>query len=229
MIAVCMIAFNQLWYTRTAVESIRKNSVGHDLELFLLDNGSTDETGSYMMSTKPTAFIRSHKNMGISWAWNKILDAALASNPEIICLAGNDIVTSKGWLDPIVREVSKNPKRYFIPNGEISDWENIDVEASRLYPARRGKTCPGRSGWCFFFTPDAVREFLPVPPELFLWYGDDYIHWKLKNAGYPCEVVLDSFVCHFLSKTIMSFDSEWRNRRIAQDRDFYNRLTGENL
>src|SRR3990167_4936166 len=76
---------------------------------------------------------------------------------------------------------------------------------------------------------DRKKFFMPIPITLRLWYGDDWIHWKLKGAGYKCETVLDSCAIHFGSKTLEIMNQEEKVRIIAQDKVEYERLTGEKM
>jgi GT2 family glycosyltransferase len=214
MIAICIPCWNQLWYTKTTVESMLRNSAGHDIMFFFVDNGSTDGTYEYLLSVKAKAsIIRNPTNLGCNPAWNQLLKAALVEEPTMIVLANNDIKVMPGWLDPIVREFAKDEsinetahdkiqQRYFLPNGDLHNDETFDEDAKVGADHFRGQTLPGRGGWCIFFPTDAVRAFMPIPDTLKLWYGDDYIHEVLSRKGYRCESVMDSFVLHYLSKTV---------------------------
>lgn len=202
MIAICIPCWNQLWHTRVTCESIRRNSAGHDIKFFFVDNGSTDDTYDYLCSIAGAHIIRNATNLGCNPAWNQLLAAALAEHPTMIVLANNDIKVAPGWLDPIVRELAKNDQRYFLPNGDLHNDDTLDDDARAGAEKFAGQTLPGRGGWCIFFPPEAVKAFMPIPDALKLWYGDDYIHEVLKRKGYRCESVMDSFVLHYLSKTV---------------------------
>lgn len=225
MIAVCMLGWNHAWYTKRAIQSIRRNSGSEDIGLFLVDNGSTDETQEVMRAAQPKAFIRNHENLGISAGWNQAIEAALSYNyTEFTVLANNDIMVGPGWLEPVRRELSKNDSRYFLPNGAVTDEETFEIEVERRRPGLLGKTTPGRAGWCMFFRAQTARLFHPVPSELRLWYGDDYIHWKLASFGYRCEVLLDSFVLHYGSRSIGDYPGKCE--QIARDLEAYKKITG---
>jgi GT2 family glycosyltransferase len=103
----------------------------------------------------------------------------------------------------MARELGKKDKRYFLPSGSLTNPSTFDrdVEA-RLASGTAAGTSPARAGWCLVFPPEAVRIFWPIPEELQLWYGDDYMHHKLAQAGYRCESVHDAFVLHLGSQTV---------------------------
>lgn len=229
MIALCGMAWNQAECTENWLASVSRSSSGHDVRLFLLDNGSAD--GAKMMRIfnryAPVWTHRNNTNGSIYKAWNQLLVAALAHKPEYICLSNNDVIVSRGWLNPIIREFEKDPKRYFLPNGNLTDRTTFEADAARVSTEQTGITKPGRGGWCLFFTPDQVREFLPVPEELILWYGDDFVHRKLAAAGYRCETVMDCCVLHLGS--VSFFRRSDYVKIVAKDRETYYRLTGERL
>ncbi len=227
MIAICMVVHNQLFYTKQAFASIGRNSYPHPLGFFVVDNGSSDGTWEWLNSEvhgQPQMFYRNPGNDSLSGAWNMTLKVGLDLGADLLCLINNDVIVGPGWLDQIVQEYRKGEKTYWLANGALSP-DNYDAQVRAQL--KEGKTIPGRAGWCLFFSAAAVREFYPIPTELKLWYGDDWIHWKLAKAGYSCRVAMDSYVYHYGSKT-MQIRKDLQPI-IDADRETYFRLTGERL
>lgn len=222
-----MVVHNQLFYTKQAFASIGRNSYPHPLGFFVLDNGSSDGTWEWMnreLHGNPQMFYRNEGNESLSSAWNKVLRGGLDLGADLLVLMNNDVIVGPGWLDAVVKEYVKGEKTYWLANGSLSP-DNYDAQV-RAQP-KEGKTIPGRAGWCLFFSAQAVREFLPIPGALRLWYGDDYIHWKLAKAGYSCCVAMDSYVYHYGSKTMQTRKD--LQPIIDADRETYFRITGERL
>lgn len=222
-----MVVHNQLFYTKQCFTSIAKNSYPYNLGFFVLDNGSSDGTWEWMNSElhgNPQRLYRNEGNESLSSAWNKVLRGGLDCGADLLVLMNNDVIVGPSWLDQVVAEYAKGDLAYWLPNGGLSP-EGYDDQV-RAQP-KEGRTIPGRAGWCLFFPAQAVRIFYPIPPELKLWYGDDWIHWKLQRLGYSCRVCMDSYVYHYGSKTL-----ETRKNIqpiIDADRETYFRLTGERL
>ncbi len=226
MIAICFVVHNQITYTRWFIESIARNSYPHSLGFFMLDNGSSDGSVDYLngMQVSPKWVARNTGNESLSKCWNRIVQAALDAGAEIICLTNNDIVVGPGWLDQIMAEAKKDSKSYWLPNGALPYQNFEDRVRSRQ---KTGRTYHGRGGWCLFFTREAAMTFLPIPEELRLWYGDDYIHWKLAKAGYKGLTADDCCAYHFGSKTV---ETVGRIQHIIDaDRAAYIRITGDKL
>lgn len=232
MIAVCVPAYNLIEYTRWAIESVVKHSAPHDVRLYLLDNGSERRNVfDYMKSIPKAKVVRNDINRWVYGGWNQLFEMAMADKPDLVVLMSNDVQVGRNWLDGIVRELAVDRKRYFLPNGNFHDHVMFgrEVEAALAAIGDGPKTTPGRAGWLMAIPAEAVPLFMPIPITLRLWYGDDWIHWKLKGAGYKCETVLDSCAIHFGSKTLEIMNQEEKVRIIAQDKAEYERLTGEKM
>ena len=242
MIAICVATHNRLDYTKKFFESIGRNSYPYPLGFFVIDNDSKDGTKKWLendLKGNPKVVIHS-PNDSLSRSWNLVMSTALRYGADLICLMNNDIIVGPGWLEPVltrlIRYLNLTPeevkalkegkikKEYWLPNGNFNAG-NIETQARDRQ--KTGAIYPGRAGWCMMFRSETVREFLPIPPELKLWYGDDYIHWKLAKLGYAPTVVDDCCMHHFGSKTLeLRTDVD---ARVAEDRETYFRITGERL
>ena len=208
------------------VESVQRNSGGHQVFFVFVDNGSTDGTSEFLAAQPGVAkIIRNPTNVGVNPAWNQLLAEALKHAPDVICLANNDILVGPGWLDAVSQEIAKDDKRYFLPNGQFSTPNTFDQDVRNALPNLSG-TKPARAGWCMFFHPSSIPLFHPIPPEMKLWYGDDWVHHKLGRHGYRCETVLATCCLHHVSKTITGYPG--MEEQVARDREAFVRLTTDN-
>lgn len=226
MIGICFVVHNQLVYTKRFVESIARNSYPHQIGFFCLDNGSSDGSLQYLSGLKinPMVILKNRENESLSKSWNRVLKAGLEAGADVLCLSNNDVIVGPGWLDAIMVQVKFGEKAYWLPNGSVPEKDFDQTVKSK---PKTGKTYHGRAGWCLFFKKETVSEFLPIPEELRLWYGDDYIHWKLKAAGYRCLTVDDCYAYHYISKTVQIIGPI--QSIIDADRMAYHRITGEYL
>lgn len=222
-VAVCVPCWNNLRYTRQMVESVCRNSEGHKVFFVFVDNGSNDGTYEYLRSVPGVAkIIRNPVNVGVNPAWNALLTEALRHEPDVVCLANNDILMGPAWIDAVSMEIAKNDKRYFLPNAQFTNPATFDNDVRRSFPALQG-SAQARGGWCLFFHPSAIPLFHPIPEELKLWYGDDWIHHELGKQGYRCEALRATCCLHFVSKTISKYPG--MSAQVDRDRQAFQRLT----
>ena len=224
-IAICVPCWNRVQFTEQMVSSVLRNSAGHECFFVFVDNGSRDRTHDYMRSVPGVArIIRNHTNVGVNPAWNQLLAEALLHAPDVVCLSNNDILVGPGWLDAVSAEIAKDDKRYFLPNGQFTNAKTFEDDVRRALPNLHGSV-PARAGWCMFFHPSAIPLFHPIPSELKLWFGDDWIHHKLGKEGYRCEALQSTCCFHYGSRTLRDYPG--RDAQIASDRAAFERLTKE--
>ncbi|MDD5438864.1 MAG: glycosyltransferase [Candidatus Omnitrophica bacterium] len=100
VIPVC----NQVGYTRICMDYLRKNTDGCNtpFELVIIDNGSTDATGSFfkdLARDTDVRYIRNDRNLGPIIALNQGIKAARG---DVVLTMHNDLVVfEEGWLKKI--------------------------------------------------------------------------------------------------------------------------------
>ena len=231
MIALIIPCWNQLEYSKQAIASISAKSYPHNIEYIIIDNGSTDGTAEYLKSLNLKHVITNPVNLGVSKAWNQGLERAISINADQVAILNNDIVVGPKWLDPIMREFSKNENCYYLANGAYNNPHTLDADVLRDLPQLAGKRTPGRAGWALFFSMEAVKKFYPIPEEFFLWFGDDYIHNTLTSAGYSNDPIysgitlLDCCILHYGSRSVAMFSKS--PEVIEQDKARWKELCGK--
>jgi len=222
VIAICALGWNHAEVTRKWLESVRRHSGGHEVQLYLIDNGSSDNTSAVMQSFSPRYFRRNGNNDSIHKGWNELASQACKDGAAVVIISNNDLIVGPDWLGPMMRELAKPELRYFLPNGDLTNPVTFERDAqNKPAPGTR----PARAGWCIVLPAAAVPVFWPIPEALQLWYGDDYIHDTLARAGYRCERVDDSLVCHLGS--VSFFKRPGYNEIVAADKIVYERICAE--
>ena len=114
MVSIVVLAYNKAAYTRACLQSVLQTQPP-DLELIVVDNGSTDETPRMLdelsreSRTKgaPVRVLRQEENLGCSTARNMAVSAA--AGEEIVFLDNDTIVPDPAWLEKM-RSVLKAEK-----------------------------------------------------------------------------------------------------------------------
>ncbi len=112
--SIIIPCWNQLEFTRLCLAALVRHT-RPPWELLVIDNGSTDGTGSYLSGVRdvapvPVTLISNSKNIGFPAAINQGLRAARG---DYLVLLNNDAVVTDGWLDQLIAltEVGNgNPK-----------------------------------------------------------------------------------------------------------------------
>jgi GT2 family glycosyltransferase len=94
MLSVIMVLHNNLTFTLTALASLRQNYQG-DIELILVDSGSTDETRYIARYVHGARLLRFESNLGFLCACNAALYSASA---DCVLLLNNDVELAPGAI-----------------------------------------------------------------------------------------------------------------------------------
>ena len=221
--SVIVPCFNQLEFTRQCIASLVKHTRARPWELIVVDNGSTDGTGSYLkgvqdVSPVPVTIVSNTRNLGYPAAINQGLREARG---EFLVLLNNDAVVTDGWLDQLSALCSADcdppvgltgpMSNYATPPQLIEGVPYRDMGEMHLYAARwkaenRGKwqTVPKLSGFCVLMTR-AVYDAVGGLDERFGlgFFDDDDLAERARRAGFQLAVARDLFVHHFGSQTFV--------------------------
>ncbi|MFC1484653.1 glycosyltransferase family 2 protein [Candidatus Neomarinimicrobiota bacterium] len=97
--------YNGLVYLRDCFNSLRKSNYPN-LEIIMVDNGSTDESVTFVEQNYPEVMIiRSETNLSYSGGSNLGIQHATG---EYVVLLNNDTEVTTGWLDPLLEEFQSN-------------------------------------------------------------------------------------------------------------------------
>ena len=111
-LSVVIPVFNKWDLTWACLESLAKTSVGHDLEVVVVDNASTDETpqacprvGEKLFGNR-FVFARQETNRNFAPACN--IGARLATK-NLLFFLNNDTILTENWLPPLLGRLSAPP------------------------------------------------------------------------------------------------------------------------
>jgi GT2 family glycosyltransferase len=108
--SIIMAVWNQLGYTRLAVDSLLRNTKTSLFELVVIDNGSKADVKAYFDSISDRLeinYIRNGENLGPIRAINQGIAAAKG---DYIGVMHNDvIILEDGWLEKILKVMESDP------------------------------------------------------------------------------------------------------------------------
>jgi hypothetical protein len=133
-------------------------------EIILIDNDKSKRP-SQINSTKKLRIIEQEKNIYVNPAWN--LGVELANYPNI-CISNDDLV----WNVQILPIIFENIHLGIIGQATSNYFEgDTEIKIEAITERNCGWGC------CFFLHKD---NWIPIPSELKVAYGDDWLISKIK-------------------------------------------------
>lgn len=193
---IVIAVFNQLHYTRTCLETLRA-SVSPEVNVFVIDNGSTDGTDSYLATQPWVKVIANSENRGCAAAWNQGVRAG--SSPWVVVM-NNDVILPAGWLDGLKDFAVETGTDIVSPALREGEY-NYELEpyarqymAAMATVARKGEA----HGVCFLVRRE-VFEAIGLFDENFKIGGSEDTDFFLRArlAGFTLATTGRSIIHHF--------------------------------
>lgn len=185
MLSIIIPVYNQLKYTQQVIKEIETKCIW-PFEIIIIDDCSTDWTHEWLVRWKTDhtmkynkIFHRNEVNRGTNYWRNKWVELA---NAEYIRIINNDILLTP-WID---KELHDKLQRHSI----ACPMSTIGLHKRKLPLFKKKDNICWR---CFMMRKEKRK---PIPPQLVMRYGDDYIYRFYPNVWYAGRIH------HFESITI---------------------------
>ena len=200
--SICIPVFNKYSFTKSCLEDLFRQP--DDIEIIIVDNGSTDNTQAELQKiTRPNFYyIRSDHNGGFAYACNIAYSNATSNN--ILFLNNDTRIKNDNWLDMIINTIEDN--HLVGPTGGFVDPKN---EYKFVYETSDPKKPINyMSGWCIAGNR-ATWQKLNIPrennnarpqifsEEFFLFYEDTDVGLRCQQLGIKFKIIPDFPVVHF--------------------------------
>lgn len=199
---IAVPVFNQLYYTKLFIESVKSNTKIPYKFLFL-DNGSTDGTKEYLKKENITV-ISKNKNIGVVRAWNELVKSC---QTKYICIMNNDIVVAPYWLVTMQKTLEREENIYCV-QPYTTNHNLPDNFPNNYYPQAEIQKSDRLSGWCFMLRMSVFKEIGLFDQQFDMaWYEDRDFNNRLNKAGFYPHTVLASYIHHFQNRTLWTVDN----------------------
>lgn len=233
--SIIIATYNNFAYTRMCIESIYRNTGQISFEVIVVDNGSEDNTVTYLKGLADILpnlhVIFNLDNKGFACANNQ---GIMKARGNYIVLLNNDTIVTRDWLRRLIYYLDLDSKIGMVGpvTNSIGNEQMITAEYSSLkeldaFAEQRAAACRGQ-----FFDIEMLAMFCAVMRrtlidrvglldeqyELGMFEDDDYAY-RIRLSGYKLACLEEVFVHHFGGATmgkladqafIETFD---RNRR----------------
>ena len=220
------------------IESLYRNIININVEVIIVDNGSTDNSiENVKKHFNELKIIKSDKNLGYSGGCN--LGASKAVNDYIIFL-NNDTIHSKGWVEELVNFLDSNPHigaaqpkilnainkdkfdyagaaggfidKYCFPYAQGRLFSTIEEDKGQY---NEPKKIFWASGAAFIVRKDIFSSLGMFDNIYFAYMEEIDFCWQMHLDGWGIWYVPSSTIYHFGKQTIKenSYKSHYLNHR----------------
>ncbi len=126
---------------------------------------------------------------GVNYYWN--IGVAKAKIFEFTCIINDDMTIHKYFFEMAVKALTRDPKAacacpFLVPSlKEVKGGGRIQTAIMMR-----------REGGAFTFKNSVLRKIPPIPPELTMFFGDDWFYEWSKKLGYHWIKVVNSCIYH---------------------------------
>jgi len=199
--------YNSVEYTKLCIDSMVKHGTPLD-RLVAVDNGSSDETRSYLQTLDLGGRIFNTQNLGCGVAWNQ---GALALQSEWSIIMNNDVLVSPHWIENLIGTAEHLGLKVISPaliEGVLDyDFELFESTASnKMKDVHR---IGGKHAVCLAIHESVwmdVGYFQPVPK--LLGYEDTLFFNELQKSNIQTAMTGSSWLHHYGSITQTAMKQE---------------------
>jgi len=221
-VSIIIPLYNKVEFSRRCLKALEAHTPAGRYELILVDNGSTDATGSFLDTLSPGIKVLKNKvNMGFAKACNQ---GARVATSDYLLFLNNDTEPQPGWLEPLLRtawhdtQVAAVGSKLLFPDGTIQhagviladDRPNLDpLVAEHVYyalPAGYPEANVSRAyqtltAACLLVRRSAYEAVQEFDEGYWNGYEDVDLCFKLGQKGWSIIYQPESVVVHYESKS----------------------------
>jgi GT2 family glycosyltransferase len=214
-LSVAILSYNTRDLLRRCLDTLFEAAGDLELDVIVVDNGSTDGSLEMLASYRPTVtLIANQANVGFAAANNAALDRAIA---PVTLLLNSDAFITASDIDNALKCIADNPRigmvgtRLLNPDGSVqaeagtfpSFWDDVKTSIGIdqvVTSAKPSTTVPGPVDWvqgaCIFVRTAAVQQIGGLD-ERFFMYSEE-VDWcrRCWLAGWEVWYLPDANVVH---------------------------------
>lgn len=210
-VAVILVNWNGFSLTAGCIESLMQLSYP-DFDIIVVDNASADQSGSLLKEKYPQIIlIQSPENTGFAGGNNLGIAYAIQHSYPFTLILNNDTFVAPNLLDLLVAEIEKDPataavqpKIYFhhdrnkIWNGGSFYQPLTGITYTHTHPIKTEQPCKVDwvTGCAFLVKTDVLHATGPFAANLFMYYEDVDLSFRMVEAGYLLRYCPAAVVYH---------------------------------
>lgn len=218
-VAVVILNWNGKAFLEQFLPSVTSMSNLRDVEVWVADNGSTDDSLNFIREIYPTVkTLVLDKNYGFTGGYNRALKQIDA---KYYVLLNSDVEVSPNWIEPIIDVMDKDEEIAAAMPKILAHHDKVSFEYAGAgggfidkfgYPFCRGRMISAiekdegqyddyaevfwATGACMFVRAKTYHEVGGLDEEFFAHMEEIDLCWRLKNRGYKVAYQPASTVYH---------------------------------
>ena len=123
-VSIIIPVFNQFQYTHACLASLQGIQQETRFEVIVVDDGSTDQTGSLVSQVENVVYLRNPSNSGFITSCNRGADEARG---KYLVFLNNDTTVKAGWLTALLETFAEEPRagivgsKLIYPDGRLQE------------------------------------------------------------------------------------------------------------
>ena len=216
-VAIILINWNSYDLTRDTLNSLRKVTY-QDLDVIVVDNGSTDESGHRLETEFPeVVMLNSSLNTGFTGGNNIGFQYAIEQGYTYAMMLNNDVEVEPDFIEPLVYALDENrrlgavqPLIYFHHDKEViwnagsvrNSWtgEMLSLEYNVRDVGHEQRWIRRNVDWltgcAFLVRTDVLKEIGLLKEEYFMYFEDVDFSFRIRQAGYELGYEPSSVIYH---------------------------------
>lgn len=223
LVSVVIVNWNGAKHLSECLASLRAQTIGHEMEVVVVDNGSKDD--SVEILRRHGDFVRllpNAINVGFAAGSNQGIDA---SDSEFVALLNNDTVVEPTWLEELVRAIRAAPDVGSCASKVLSYYDHAVFDnaghaafADGLTRGRgrlerdRGQYDRAEDVFCFSGCAALLRRRMlddvgTFDESFFAYCEDADLGFRARLRGWRCRYVPTAVVYHKFSASSEAFSA----------------------
>jgi GT2 family glycosyltransferase len=210
-VAVILVNWNGFSLTADCIESLMQVSYP-DFDIVVVDNASADRSGSLLKEKYPQiVLIQSPENTGFAGGNNQGIAYAISHAYPYTLILNNDTFVAPDLLDLLTAEIEKEPaiaavqpliyfhhNRSKIWNGGSFYQPFTGITYTHTNPQKAQQPCKVDwvTGCAFLVRTDVLKKTGPFAANLFMYYEDVDLSFRMVKAGYALRYCPSAVVYH---------------------------------
>lgn len=213
-IDVVIPTFNGLNLLKQNLPSLFKFAPGQLNKVIIVDNGSTDDTKSYLdQNYKSIVYLKNNSNLGFSKAVNRGMSV---SSADYVVLLNNDVGVEKDFLVEPLKLMEKDKNLFAVNFNETeSSWPLVSWSKGKMQFTRSEKKdkmyfTAWASGGSSMVRRSAYNQLGGLNEVFSPGYWEDIdLGWRAWKAGWSIIWTPNSLVTHNHESTSKLFDKKY--------------------